>query len=269
MYSAKLQGRVAVITGGASGIGEATARKFAEHGAKVIIADIQDTKGQKLASDLGGPDVARYIHCDVSQEEHVAAAVDFSISAYGGLDVMYNNAGAIGQMSSIDNTSMERFVREFGILLKGPMMGVKHAARVMKPLTKGSIITTASVAGHIGGAAPHSYTTLKHALLGLTRSAAFELRDYNIRVNSIAPGYISTSLWGDLPPDHVDNVLGLEMFSPQKSGLANALTGPQSIADAALFLASDDSSFVSGHSLVVDGGHAVIPSAPFSKAFFN
>ncbi|KAG6551229.1 hypothetical protein Mapa_007155 [Marchantia paleacea] len=259
-----LQGKVAVITGGASGIGQETVKTFVAHGAKVIIADIQDAAGEKLAQDLGGPDTARYIHCDVSQEEHVAAAVDLSVSAYGGLHVMFNNAGVAGPLSPLDETPMAEFDRAYGILLKGAVMGVKHAARVMKPMQTGSIITTASVSAHIGSG-PLAYTTFKHALLGMTRSAAFELRASNIRANTISPGMIWTPIWNQLPQIVIDQVQTLSFFPAMKTSVSHQIAGPESIANAALFLASDDSSFVSGGDLLVDGSYMMQPGDEVTK----
>ncbi|KAG6543078.1 hypothetical protein Mapa_015574 [Marchantia paleacea] len=261
----RLQGKVAVITGGASGIGEATVKLFAAQGAKVIIADIKDAEGEKVAQEVGGSGVARYIHCDVTKEEQIAAAVDLSVSAFGGLDIMYNNAGIIGPMGPIDKTPTEELDFLYSVLVRGAFLGIKHAARVMKPLQKGSIITTASVAGHAGGHSTHAYTTFKHALVGLTRSAAFELRNYQIRVNAISPGGVLTNLWTDLPPD-APNLMA-HLFA--KQGLASALTVPDNIASAALFLASDDAAYVSGHCLVVDGSHMVSPESPHSVLFFR
>ncbi|BBN06892.1 hypothetical protein MPTK1_3g24710 [Marchantia polymorpha subsp. ruderalis] len=254
----RLQGKVAVITGGASGIGQETVKTFVAHGAKVIIADIQDAAGEKLARELGGPDTARFIHCDVSREEHVAAAVDLSVSAYGGLNVMFNNAAVTGPVGPLDQIPMADFDRAYGILLKGAFMGVKHAARVMKPMQSGSIITTASVSAHIGSG-PMAYTTFKHALLGMTRSAAFELRDSNIRINTISPGMIWTPMWNQLSQAALNKVQTLSFFPAMKTSVSHQMAGPDCIANAALFLASDDSSFVSGEDLVVDGSHMLHP----------
>lgn len=253
-----------MITGGASGIGEETVKKFVAHGAKVIIADIQDAAGEQLAHELGGPETVRYIHCDVTQEEHVAAAVDLSVSAYGGLHVMFNNAAVTGPVGPLDQMLMADFDRAYGILLKAAVMGVKHAARVMKPMQTGSIITTASVSAHIGSG-PMAYTTFKHALLGMTRSAAFELRASNIRANTISPGMIWTPMWNQLPQAAIDKVQTLSFFPAMKTGVSHPIAGPDSIANAALFLASDDSSFVTGEDLVVDGSHMLCPEDLITK----
>ncbi|BBN06888.1 hypothetical protein MPTK1_3g24690 [Marchantia polymorpha subsp. ruderalis] len=261
----RLQGKVAVITGAASGIGEETAKTFVAHGAKVIIADIQDAAGEKLARELGGPDTARFIHCDVSQEEDVAAAVDLSVSAYGGLHVMFNNAGVLVPGCPLEETSMVEFDRSYGVLLKGAVMGVKHAARVMKPMQTGSIITTASVAAHIAGPSM-AYTTLKHALLGLTRYAAWELRDFNIRANTISPGAICTPIMKDVPKFFLEQMQASSFFPKMKTSVSHKIAGPDSIANAALFLASDDSAYVSGEDLAVDGSHMLQPGDPLREA---
>ncbi|KAL2611875.1 hypothetical protein R1flu_023567 [Riccia fluitans] len=264
----RLQGRVAVVTGGASGIGKATVKTFVEHGARVIIADIQDALGESLAHELGGPGVARYIHCNVSQEGHVAAAVDLSVNAFGGLDIMYNNAGVSGVHGAIDEILVENLDQQYGVLLRGVFLGMKHAARVMKPALKGSIITTSSVAGHIGGMGSHTYTTLKHALTGLTRSVATELRDYQIRVNNISPGAVDTPIWSKPPFTPSSNLLNLPFFQSSKEGVARMVSRPESIANAALFLASDESSYVSGHCLVVDGSHMLHPNWAMGRSRF-
>lgn len=248
---------MAVITGGASGIGEETAKTFVAHGAKVIIADIQDAAGEKLARELGGPDTARYIHCDVSQEEHVAAAVDLSVSAYGGLHVMFNNAGVSGPGGPVDEILMADFDRAYGVLLKGAFLGVKHAARVMKPEQSGSIITTSSVVAQVAGG-PLPYTTFKAALLGLTRAAALELRDFNIRVNTISPGAIWTPIMNILPKNVLDELQTTSFFPAMKTSVSHKIAGPDCIANAALFLASDESSYVSGEDLAVDGSHLLL-----------
>ena len=169
----RLDGRVAIVTGGASGIGEVTVRRFVEEGARVVIADLQAGLGEALRSELG--DVARFIRTDVTVEANVAAAVDLAVSEFGQLDVMFNNAGVVGAIGPIADTTADAWNFTIAVLLGGAFHGMKHAARVMIPRKSGSVITTSSIAGVTGGLGPHAYTAAKHAVIGLTKSVASEL----------------------------------------------------------------------------------------------
>jgi NAD(P)-dependent dehydrogenase (short-subunit alcohol dehydrogenase family) len=249
----RLDAKVAVITGGASGIGEATVRLFVEEDARVVIADIQDEKGETLADTLGG--AAVYQHADVSQESEVQGAVARAVSEYGRLDCIFNNAGLGGVAGPIDQIPMEWYDVTMNILLRGVFMGMKHAVPVMKEQGGGSIISSASVAGLVAGYGSHVYSAAKAAIIQLTRTAAVELGESGIRVNCICPGGIATPIFKGLFGD-VDDATAVEMVKPslaqlqpiKRSGLG------EDVAKAALWLASDDSTFVSGHALVVDGG---------------
>ncbi len=251
---AKLDGRVAVVTGGSSGIGEGTVRLFVEEGARVVVADVLDDRGHALAEELGT--AVNYVHADVSQEDDVRGAVAQAISRFGKLDCMYNNAGFGGVAGPIDETPMDGYDATMAVLLRGVFAGIKHAAAVMKQQRSGSIISTASVAGLQAGFAGHVYSAAKAAIISLTRTAAVELGEYGIRVNCICPGAIATPIFGKavgLPPDVADQTVEpmskvLATFQP----IARSGT-PADIAKAALWLASDDAAFVSGHALVVDG----------------
>ncbi|KAL6650666.1 hypothetical protein ACP70R_009591 [Stipagrostis hirtigluma subsp. patula] len=253
----KLVGKVAVITGGASGIGERTARLFVAHGARVVVADIQDELGARLCAELGGPDVASYVHCDVTVEADVSAAVDHAVSRFGGLDVMFNNAGIGGApCHSIRDTDKADFERVLAVNLVGPFLGTKHAARVMVPARRGGcIIGTSSVSSAVAGAASHAYTCAKRALVGLTENAAAELGRHGIRVNCVSPAAAATPL--------ATGYVGLvgEAFEQAMEAVAN-LKGVRltvdDIANAVLFLASDDAKFISGHNLLIDGGFSVV-----------
>lgn len=251
----RLEGKVAIITGGAGGLGEATVRLFVENGAKVIIADIADDAGHILAQSLS--EWATFIHCDVTKEQDVRAAVDLAIEKHGQLDIMFNNAG-IGEdrKGSVAEYDMERFDRTMDINAKGVMHGLKHAARVMIPNRKGCIISTASVAGNIGGNAPYAYTASKHAVIGLTKNGAAELGNYGIKVNCISPSYVATGLLvGSLGTKDMGEV---EEWINCRSNLKGVVLKEEDIAKAALFLASDESKFISGHNLLVDGGFSVV-----------
>src|SRR5215468_6381116 len=252
---ARLKGKVALITGGSSGIGEATVRLFVEEGASVMVADIQDDRGKRLAGELGSR--AAYVHTDVSQEAQVKAAVDETCRRFGKLDCIFNNAGYGGVGGKIEAVSAEGFDATIGVLLRGVFLGMKHAAPIMKRQGAGSIISTASVAGLQAGYGPHIYSAAKAAVIHLTRSVAMELGESGVRVNCICPGGIATPIFGKalgLSPDQADATVPLMKGVLEASQPIKRAGLPEDIAHAALWLASDESSFVNGHALVVDGG---------------
>jgi NAD(P)-dependent dehydrogenase (short-subunit alcohol dehydrogenase family) len=242
--SGRLDRQVAMVTGGSSGIGAATVARFLEEGAQVLVADLHEPDGSA--------DVA-FAHTDVSREEDVAAAVDQAVAELRGLDVMVNNAGILGAVGPIADQDAEDWRRTLDVLINGVFHGIKHAARVMVPQGSGTIVSMASIAGLQGGIGPHAYTTSKHAVIGLTRSAASELGEHGIRVNAVAPGVMATPLSAfaitgdraemDRAKDRIaaDSLLGT-------AGLA------EDIADAVLYLAGPESRYVTGHCLVVDAG---------------
>uniref|UniRef100_A0A0E0ANY2 Ketoreductase domain-containing protein n=1 Tax=Oryza glumipatula TaxID=40148 RepID=A0A0E0ANY2_9ORYZ len=255
----RLAGKVAVITGGASGIGEATAKEFIRNGAKVIIADVQDDLGHAVAAELG-PDAA-YTRCDVTDEAQIAAAVDLAVACHGRLDVLHNNAGVtcsyVGPLASLD---LADFDRVMAVNARAVLAGIKHAARVMAPRRAGSILCTASVAGVIGSEVPHAYSVSKAAAIGVVRSAAGELARHGVRLNAISPHGIATPLamrgfgdvlaWADA--ERLKRVIEEDM-----NELEGAKLEAEDIARAAVYLASDEAKYITGHNLVVDGGFTV------------
>ncbi|MEE8325473.1 MAG: glucose 1-dehydrogenase [candidate division NC10 bacterium] len=251
----RLEGKVGIITGGASGIGEATARLFVEEGASVLIGDIQDDKGWKLAEKLGIR--AEYLHTDVSRESDVEALVSRAVDAHDRLDCMFNNAGIAGPVGSIVSVNVKEFDEAIGVLLRGVFLGIKYVTPVMKRQGSGSIISTASVAGLRTGYGNHIYSAAKAGVIQLTRSVAMELGESGVRVNCICPGFIPTPMIGrarGLSIDEADRKLDTVRESFTMAQPLRRSGDPTEIAQAALWLASDDSSFVNGHALVVDGG---------------
>eukprot|EP00253_Pinus_taeda_P000937 PITA_00937 len=260
----RLEGKVAIITGGAAGIGDAIVRLFTKHGAKVIIADIADEAGKNLAESLSPP--ATYVHCDVTKEEDISAAVDLAMEKHGQLDIMYNNAGTIEFLAveSVAEYKMEQFDRVMRVNVRGVMLGIKHAARVMIPRKKGCIISTASGASIIGGSTPYAYTASKHAIIGLTKNGAAELGKYGIRVNAVSPYAVATALinmylkQGNASAVSEEEKAAVEALANSVANLQGPTLKAEDVAEAGLYLASDEAKYVSGHNLVVDGGFSVV-----------
>lgn len=251
----RLQGKVAVITGATSGIGEATARRFAAEGASLVIAGRNRERGDALARELGGQVV--FQAADVMREADIAGLVDTAVQKFGRLDCMFNNAG--GNTPGVLETVTEQEIDYAMKLLYGSaLFGIKHAARVMKERGGGSIINNSSIAAHRLGQGAMLYSSAKAAVSHLTRLMGVQLGPHNIRVNSISPGAIATPIfWGgaSTAPDEVN----AKRLAKLQQNLAHATPTPRSgeaddIANAALFLASDEGSFVNCHDLVVDGG---------------
>jgi NAD(P)-dependent dehydrogenase (short-subunit alcohol dehydrogenase family) len=252
----QLDGKVAIITGGTSGIGEQAAAMFAAEGAKVVIAGRREAEGNAVAARLG--ENASFIKTDMLDEAQVEAMVAHALTRFGRVDCLFNNAGGGGPPSGgIAELDMQSFDANIAINLRTAVLGMKHAAKVMKAQRSGSIINTASLGGLRVGYTPFPYATAKAALIHATRWVANELGPYNVRVNSISPGGIVTGIFAKgsgLPPSEADRVTeGIkDLFATiqpiPRAGL------PDDVASAALFLASGASSFITGHDIVIDGG---------------
>nr|A0A8F5XX49.1 RecName: Full=(+)-borneol dehydrogenase 2; Short=SoBDH2 [Salvia officinalis]QXO33291.1 (+)-borneol dehydrogenase 2 [Salvia officinalis] len=254
----RLLGRVALVTGGSSGIGESIVLLFRKHGAKVCIADVQDNQGQRLCETLGGSSDIAFCHCDVTIEDDVKRAVDFTVDKFGTLDIMVNNAGVSGPpCPDIRDFELSAFDRVFDINVRGVFIGMKHAARIMIPAKKGSIISISSVASTMGGLGPHAYTGSKHAVLGLTKNVAAELGKHGIRVNCVSPYAVATSLaLAHLPEAErtEDTWDDFRRFVADNANLQGVELTMEDVANAVVFLASDEARYVSGMNLMVDGG---------------
>lgn len=246
----RLQGRVAVITGGASGMGRATVERFLAEGASVVVGDLNVSNGEALVatlSEAGHGDRVRFTRADVAVEDDVAAMVELATTAFGRLDVMFNNAGLGGAVGPITEIDVDAWDYTFAVLVRGVFLGTKHAARTMIAQgSGGSIINTASIAGMGGGAGPQAYSAAKAAVISLSQTTAVELAPHAIRVNAICPGLIFTPLMHLGDEEDAERVMRAVQPLPRRGEGAD-------IAAAALYLASDDASFVSGQSLVVDG----------------
>ncbi|MEM9035688.1 MAG: glucose 1-dehydrogenase [Actinomycetota bacterium] len=249
----ELDGRTAIVTGGASGFGEATCRAMVAEGAHVVIADVQLDRADALASELG--DQAVSMRVDVTSEDDVAGVVDLVVERWGQLDCMFNNAGIVGAVGPIDEMPTEEWQFTMDVLLKSVFLGSKHAARVMKPQGCGGILATSSIAGVQGGLGPHAYNMPKTAIIGFTKNLAAELGPFGVRACGIAPGKHNTPMNADLiygDPSATDRALGY--FTDRATPLKGRPGLAIDVAEAAVWLCSDRAGFVSGHTLVVDGG---------------
>lgn len=245
-----LEGQVALVTGGASGIGEATVRLFAAEGAAVVVADINSERGEPLVADLLASGArAIFVKTDVTQERDIERAVQRAVTDFGQLDIMVNNAGVVGAIGSILNTDAADWRATQVILLDSVFLGIKHAARQMVPQRSGVILSLSSIAGVMGGQGPHAYTAAKHGVVGLTESAASELSQYGIRVNAVAPAVTVTPLI-ELVRGSRDAALD---YAAKISPLGSAQM-PEEIAQTLLFLASPGAAHITAQTLVVDSG---------------
>lgn len=255
--SQELAGKVAIITGAASGIGRASAELFVEEGAQVVVADINVEGGQALAKSLGNN--ARFCRVDVSDADNVQALVDFAIAEFGGLNILFNNAGISGtHCPRLLDDSLGDFYKVVGVNLYGAMRGTQSAGRYMRDQGGGVIINNASIAGVLPGQALASYRVSKAALIHFSKCAAIDLAEYNIRVNCLVPGHIRTPLTSfsmpGMTPEQTERLR--EALAPvwDSNQPLKRHGQPRDVAQAALFLASDRSAQVTGINLPVDGG---------------
>ncbi len=247
----RLHGKVALITGGASGIGAATVLRFVDEGARVTIADRDIERGERLADEIG--DAAMFVATDVSIEEQVAEVVARTIDEFGQLDCLFNNAGFGGALGPIGQTTLEDYDLTMDVLVKSVFLGMKHVADHMAERGSGSIINTASVAALDARYSPHLYSTAKAAVIALSKTVAMEMGASGVRVNAICPGGVATPLLAGNPNASDEDIRragsGFASLTP-----IGRIGEPEDLAAMALFLASDESTFVTGQALVVDGG---------------
>jgi NAD(P)-dependent dehydrogenase (short-subunit alcohol dehydrogenase family) len=257
---ARLTGQIAVITGGCSGIGRATVGRFVEEGARVIVADIQEQAFAELAREFKG--AVKFQRCDVTKDGDIAATMQRAVDEWGGLDIVFNNAGSGGVGATIDEIAAEDWDRTQALLLRSVALGIRHAAAHMKARGKGAIINTASIAGIQAGYAPICYSVAKAGVIHLTKVAAAELSRYGIRVNAICPGFMLTNIFtatygvsGEAAESAKAELAGLSPYAQpiQKEG------SPLHIANACEFLASEEAAFITGEHIVVDGGITIGP----------
>lgn len=234
----RVDGKIALISGGARGIGAASARALAAEGARIVIGDILDDEGRAVADALG--DAARYVHLDVTSEADWAAAVETTVAEFGALNVLFNNAG-IANGAAVNRFRTEKWRQIIDVNLTGPFLGIRAATDALIAAGGGSIINNSSIEGLRGTSWAHGYVASKWGLRGLTKSVAVELAPHGVRVNSLHPGLIRTPLTEGIPDDMVPIPLG-------RPGL------PEDVASFVVFLASDESSFATGAEFVVDGG---------------
>lgn len=234
----RLAGKVALVSGGARGMGASHVRTFVAEGAKVVFGDILDDEGKAVAAELG--DAVRYVHLDVTKPEDWDAAVATALGEYGHLDVLVNNAGIIN-IGTLEDYALSEWQRILDINLTGVFLGIRAVVKPMKEAGRGSIINISSIEGMAGTIACHGYTASKFGVRGLTKSAALELGPNNIRVNSIHPGLIKTPMTEWVPDDTFQTALG-------------RAAEPKEVSSLAVYLASDESSYSTGSEFVVDGG---------------
>jgi len=255
--SQRLENKVAIVTGSTSGIGLETAKLFLNEGARVVISGRREEIGKNLEKLLGSN--CKFIRCDVLVEEEISYLINEGQRLFGRVDIVFNNAGAPDFVRNIEDISYEKVTQSLNLLLTSVIIGTREAARVMKVQGSGSIINTASIAGHWGGCEGSVYSAAKAGVIHFSKVAALELARQSVRINSISPGAIVTEIFGvgrklqgkdlETSDEYLRETDAFNDFQPiPRAGL------PNDIANLALFLASDESSFVTGQDFLVDGG---------------
>lgn len=258
--STSLDGKVAVVTGAASGIGLATVELFVERGAKVLAADMNAEAGQALADRLG--DAVRFMRCDVTDCTQLKAAIDGAAAQFGGLDILFSNAGAGGTPGGAQDFDEAGWDRTMALLLRSVAAGTAYAVPHLRARGGGAIVNTSSVSALQSGYAPLCYSVAKAGVLHYTRVAAAELAPLNIRINAVVPGFIATNIFGAMMALPPEQAAGMVQAVADRSGRANPIgrSGqPRDIAEAVAYLASDAASFVTGTHITVDGGLTIGP----------
>ncbi len=266
----RLKDKIAVVTGAASGIGLGTVELFVAEGARVLAADVQDDKGRALERRFNGQ--VKYHHCDVTSEDDIKATMQAAVDAFGGLDILFNNAGAGGSPATIEDMTGEAWDRTMSLLLRSVALGIRYAVPFLKARGGGSIINTASVAALQAGAGPVAYSVAKAGVIHLTTVSAAQLGRAKIRVNAICPGLILTDIFTSGAramgaPDAMLDMIKTSMTATAPDAQPIPKAGlPADIAKACLYFASDDSEFVTGTHLVVDGGLTTGPRHAWDPA---
>ncbi|MFC4713578.1 SDR family NAD(P)-dependent oxidoreductase [Planococcus dechangensis] len=247
----RLEGKVAVITGGAGEIGKVTAKRFMEEGAKVVIVDVSEDALKSAKQQLGGEVVT--VQADVSKEDDVKNYVDKAVEAFGTIDVFFNNAGIEGKVSPLTKQTVEDFDQVIAINVRGVFLGLKHVLPVMYQQGSGSVINMSSVSGLSGSPNVSPYITSKHAVVGLTKAAAYESARHQVRVNSVHPSPVNSRMMRSL-----EEGLGTTEKTLSKTIPLGRYAESEDISNLVLFLASDESTFISGTQYRVDGGMAAL-----------
>ncbi|MDP6688273.1 MAG: glucose 1-dehydrogenase [Alphaproteobacteria bacterium] len=251
----RLTGKVAMITGGTSGMGAVTARRFAAEGARVVLTGRSEARGRAMADEIGAD--ARFVAMEASDEGSIKQAVDFTVSEFGRLDCLFNNAGAVAHASRIENISTEAFNDEMSALVGGPLFAMKHAIPIMREQGGGSIVNNASTAGHWTGHGPVLYSIAKAAVLHLTKVVAMQIAKTSVRVNSISPGCVATPMFSigtDMTQEQSAASLPIIERELGKIVPLGRAGDAEDVASILVFLASDESRYITAQDIAVDGG---------------